>query len=284
MGRVFVDCTICSLYKALILRFRHVTMLFICQVIENNGSLLQRVCWECAARLTAAAAFKEKALFTDALLKTQVNIKESEIALLKQNYGSLKSSLCVKTAVNLFDMECEHTISETEMENTLKNIKTETNINETSIEFEVCEPWVGFPVKTEVDSDSITDENMELEDRKSVSVVEHFNDTISKGDGGSQLVNTEPQINNTEKIVRGDTDNKAYEKEVPVLNNLNIVVFIKEEPEVEKKPKLDGFGNIVNEPSSVEDRSIEGVSCDKEKQNKSKVGIKNIKKGKAGSR
>ncbi|KAJ8704944.1 hypothetical protein PYW08_012264 [Mythimna loreyi] len=141
-------------------------------VSDNTGITHHRVCWECAARLTAAATFRDKALLSDALLKDIAHMKKSDIATLKQNYGVLKSRLTVYTALSTSNIKCEQAYKETSNNENLKEIKTEI-MNQADIEFEEHDPWFNVPVKTESNP---TQNNIKVDAFKNLT---HLNDDFT---------------------------------------------------------------------------------------------------------
>lgn len=219
--------------------------------------MLHRVCWECTARLKAAAMFKDKALLSDALLKETVELKHSDIELLKQNHSSLKSPLTVQTVFTSSDIECEDTIIENK--DIEISLVSETDSKEQKeVLFEEFEPWIDVPMKTEIELDPIADNKTA---RKGDAFTEptHFNEVLTC----SEIVTTEEKINNNEKVVNEDTNITS----VSIANEGSSIILVDDK---EEKVKLDVIVDIMNESSS-DDETLAAVKYSSVKKVKQSV-------------
>ena len=220
--------------------------------------MLHHICWECAARLTAAAAFREKALYTDALLNDLVRINKANILILKENYASLKSPLSVHTADNWSNIETVHTITENKKSVVSLNIKTDLKEGKSSglyeeeneTEYQEYEPWIDAPMKIEIETDPIADNDINIKYR---------------GGSNDGLEVEVRNIDDNHEILSVNEMNN-----VPIENNARIV------DDREQKPKLGYLIKPLEEESSSNEDTYstadeKPVIKEKKKRN-SKVG------------
>ncbi|KAJ8706532.1 hypothetical protein PYW07_012610 [Mythimna separata] len=221
--------------------------------IDKKGNILQRLCWECTARLTAAAVFRNKALLSDTLLKDLVHITKSDVETIKQYHSTLKSPLTTQNLFTSTDIECEDSFCEKEEKDKLLNEDTKTKRRKTkmkthkverNIDLEEFEPWIDIPVKTEVETDPIAENSFNIRlQNQNCDAISDFDDSVTslRADIEDDTKNSEVQINNNINSYGLREDIEI--SNVPLINKDGNIVLVQDS--VERKPKLDVTGNII---------------------------------------
>ncbi|KAJ8706531.1 hypothetical protein PYW07_012609 [Mythimna separata] len=247
-------------------------------VHDNTEMTHHRVCWECAARLTAASTFRDKALLSDALLKDIAHMKKSDITTLKQNYSMLKSRLTVFTALSHFNIKYEQTdkeivTDEVKYEQTDKKIvpdevvsnEIKTEIDQNEIDFEEHEPWLDIHVKMEVESNSVSENNNKDDAFKKLTHTN--NDSTSKEDFSCNKSDiaarlTVPTALNSSDIENKDKkaicSNETVLKETIIKQERKGTGFEEKEPWEDISVKIEIESDTIADSNTKRDAFIEG--------------------------